>query len=295
MNNPEIEAYLSRHETLLSEYIHSYPIPCSSIKEAAIYSLFPGGKRFRPLLVYLCGKLIDVDRVSLDSIAISVELTHCYSLVHDDLPAMDDDDFRRGKLSCHKAFDEATAILVGDGLQALAIDVLVSRLPETLSAAKTSKVTRELVQAIGPAGMVSGQCLDLKELSGTSINEARLREIHLLKTGKLIMACINMVIAAGNPSEEKAKALVTFANHLGLLFQMQDDYLDRYSNAQLGKRRASDTANKKNTYASVFEQSELLLLITQHYEHAIQALTPFKQSADDLLSLMTCLQHRLQS
>ena len=295
MSSGSFEHYLSHYESLLKTCIEETPIPCAKIKEATLYSLFPGGKRFRPLLVYLSGQLLHVDQHSLDTIALSVELMHCYSLIHDDLPAMDNDDYRRGKPSCHRAFDEATAILVGDGLQALAIELLLTRLPQSLSMHQVNAITRELVHAIGPGGMVSGQGMDLSELNGCTIDESRLKEIHQLKTGKLISACINMVLNAGNPTEKESRALQAFTHHLGLLFQMQDDYLDHYSSAQLGKHRASDKANKKITYARLYEQKELLLRITQHYEHALQTLSLFKPLANELQNLLQSLQQRLEA
>ncbi len=247
----------------------------------------------RPILVYLCGELIGIDINSLDILAAAIEITHCYSLIHDDLPAMDNDDLRRGKPSCHRAFDEATAILVGDGMQALAIDILLTHLPQSLSMDQVIAVTRELVKASGPAGMVSGQSLDLSELALPTTTESQLCEIHRLKTGKLILACINTVLAAGSATPERTDALRQFATHLGLVFQMQDDYLDKYSNSNLGKGRASDAANQKITFANLYTQEALLSLINDHFEQARQSLGVFAQDADDLLALTRSLQQRI--
>ncbi|WP_133126977.1 polyprenyl synthetase family protein [Legionella nagasakiensis] len=294
MNNQTMSDCLIRHEAMLQTLLNQLDIPAPRIKEAIIYTLFPGGKRLRPMLVYLCGKLIKVPLDSLDIIAAAIELTHCYSLVHDDLPAMDNDNFRRGKPSCHRAFDEATAILVGDGMQVLAIDVLLNFLPKTLSLQQVITVTQELVKASGPSGMVSGQSLDLSELAKPSINESQLCEIHRLKTGKLISACINMVLAAGNPTPDAACALRQFATHLGLVFQMQDDYLDRYGNAKLGKGRASDIANQKTTFATLYDKQELFFKIQNLYLQARQELTFFSEKAHDLLDLLQSLQQQLE-
>jgi farnesyl diphosphate synthase len=283
---------IARHEHVLHRILESTDIPAAQIREAISYVLFPGGKRLRPLLVYLCGDLIDVDLEILDSIAAAIEFTHCYSLVHDDLPAMDNDDLRRGKPSCHKAFDEATAILVGDGMQILAVDILLEHLADTLPATQVIKVTRELVKASGPAGMISGQSLDLSELAKPSISEATLRNIHLLKTGRLISACAKMVICAGNPSPPEANALEQFAYHLGLVFQMQDDYLDKYNEATLGKGRASDEANRKTTFATLYGQEELLQLITEHFCEAQKALMVFGDRASVLRKFIHQLQRR---
>ena len=295
MNNQSINDYLTHYEHMLRNLLINSNIPAPRIREAIAYSLFPGGKRLRPVLVYLCGKMIDINRDSLDIIAASIELTHCYSLVHDDLPAMDNDDLRRGKPSCHRAFDEATAILVGDGMQALAIDILLSHLPNSLTPSQVIQVTHELVKASGPAGMVSGQSLDLSELVNPSISESLLCEIHHLKTGKLILACINMVLAAGNPTPLAINALRQFANHLGLVFQMQDDYLDKYAQSdRLGKGRSSDTANQKTTFATLYNQQELSKLITQNFHQAQKALTTFAQSADELQNFIQYLHQRIE-
>jgi len=294
MNNPSPPSYLARHENLLLNLLNNADIPAPRIKEAIIYSLFPGGKRLRPTLVYLCGQLLSVDTNSLDIIAAAIEVTHCYSLVHDDLPAMDNDDLRRGKPSCHRAFDEATAILVGDGMQALAIDILLTHLPKSLSMLQVIAVTRELVQASGSGGMVSGQSLDLSELTHPTISESQLCEIHRLKTGKLILACINMILAASHPAADKAQALQQFARHLGLVFQMQDDYLDRYGSSKLAKGRASDVANQKITFATLYHKEELHALIMIHYQQAKDSLAIFAHDADDLLTLILSLQQPLK-
>lgn len=295
MANKNINTYLTNHESVLRQLVLSAEIPAEQIKNAMLYALFPGGKRLRPTLVYLCGEIMAIAPAVLDIIAAAVELTHCYSLVHDDLPAMDDDDMRRGKPSCHKAFDEATAILVGDGMQALAIDILLTYLPKHLSLAQSIEITRELVNASGPAGMVSGQSLDLSELCKPAVNESQLRQIHSLKTGKLILACFNMVLAASAPSASTANALRSYATHLGLVFQMQDDYLDYYAKGDLlGKGRASDAANQKLTFTSLYSQTELFDLIAHHFKLAKDALTPIGTLGNDLLLFTDSLHLRSQ-
>lgn len=278
---------IQRLEQGLRDLIQTTPIPAEQIRKAMIYALFPGGKRLRPQLVYLSGELLCVPLKALDSIAIAIELIHAYSLVHDDLPAMDNDDMRRGKPSCHRAFDEATAILVGDGLQALAIDCLLNQLPQTLPTPKILAITHELVKACGPSGMVSGQSLDLSELAQQDITEKTLAQIHDLKTSQLMLACINMVLAATESSPEVTNALRAFATHLGLAFQMQDDYLDAYGATEsLGKNRASDHENNKSTFASCYSEQALQQLIQVHFEKTEQALNIFKDSAEPLRHLL---------
>src|ERR1700742_665723 len=207
---------LAQHELVLHRLVSETSIPAPRVKEAILYSLFPGGKRVRPTLVYLSGEILGANQTCLDLIAASIELTHCYSLIHDDLPAMDNDDLRRGKLSCHKAFDEATAILAGDGMQALAIEILLTHLPASINPTQVIEIVRELVVASGTAGMVSGQSLDLSELSKPGLSEAQLCTIHELKTGKLISACIKMVVAASEAFNLHAEALINYASYLGL-------------------------------------------------------------------------------
>jgi farnesyl diphosphate synthase len=294
MVNPNISHYLVQHETVLRRLLVKANIPAERIRNAMLYALFPGGKRLRPIIVYLCGEIVGAEKACLDIIAAAIELTHSYSLIHDDLPAMDNDDLRRGRPSCHKTFDEATAILVGDGMQALAIEILLNYLPQLLSPGQVVKITQELVSASGPAGMVSGQSLDLTELANPAISESQLHTIHSLKTGKLILACINMVLLVVScPSPLITKALHDYASHLGLVFQMQDDYLDHYATTDLlGKGRASDLANQKLTFTSLYSKDDLYTLIDQHFEQAKDALLPLGQQAKDLLALTNYLHQR---
>lgn len=294
MSQQVIEQYLKRHEQYLTQIINDVDVPATIIKEAMHYSLFPGGKRIRPILVYLVGELIHVDIQILDAIAAAIELTHCYSLIHDDLPSMDNDDYRRGKPSCHKAYGEATAILVGDGLQALAIEILLNHLKSLLPSDKIIALTLELVKASGVSGMVSGQSLDLSELCKTSLSEETLENIHILKTGKLISACIEMVLkAAPEISEDKADSLIKFGQHIGLVFQMQDDFLDCFAPSNhLGKNRSSDVANQKTTYATFRSKSDLIQEIDSHYAIALDLLTPFNSKTSELKELTEALHAR---
>lgn len=294
MNKHVIDMYTQRHERFLKQLLNQISVPARQIRSAMDYALFPGGKRIRPLFVYLAGELIDARLEVLDIIAAALELTHCYSLIHDDLPAMDDDDLRRGKPSCHKAYDEATAILVGDGMQALAIELLLTRLSPLLDASRVIAITQILVQASGVSGMVSGQSLDLSELAKSSVSEHQLREIHLLKTGQLIHACFEMVLDTQSTIDKStAQAIRTYAMHIGLVFQLQDDYLDYYAPTHiLGKGRSSDLANQKTTFATLFSKQQLEEEIASHYQMARAALQVFASKAMFLLHLTQQLQNR---
>lgn len=294
MSQTTINTYIERHEAFLAQIINDCVVPAEVIRAACHYSLFPGGKRIRPTFVYLTGALLDVDIKVLDVIAAAIELTHCYSLIHDDLPSMDDDDIRRGKPSCHKAYDEATAILSGDGLQALAVELLMTYLSPLLPASAIVAITLDLVKASGISGMISGQSLDLSELSKSTIDEAQLERIHQLKTGKLISACFSMVFAAvPKVNQSLHDSLSAYAQHIGLVFQIQDDYLDRYApQTSLGKGHSSDLANDKVTYASLFSKEQLEAKIAGHYEKALDCLQPFGDKARLLIELTLQLQNR---
>ena len=295
MNNPIINEYVVRHNAYLRDVVEKADIPAPVLKDAILYSLFPGGKRLRPILVYLCGELAGARIESLDSIAAAIELIHGYSLIHDDLPAMDNDDFRRGRATCHRAFDEATAILVGDGMQGLASSVLLTQLPGIVSDRQVIQIAFELMNSSGLFGMISGQSLDLSELSQSLVTEDNLQRIHHLKTGALFSACINMALIAGTPCDVTSTSLRQFAENLGIVFQMQDDYNDRYCSIELsGKNRASDLANQKTTYASLYEQHDLSELIDQYYEKAHRALEPLGPRASTLGELTSVLHQRTQ-
>ena len=291
MNNPLFTGYLQRHNAFLARMLAQADVPATGLKAAMQYSLFPGGKRMRPLLVYLCGELLAVDMSTLDVIAASIELIHTYSLIHDDLPAMDNDDFRRGMPSCHRAFDEATAILAGDALHTLAFEVLLTELSSTLSALQCLRITQELLKAIGPAGMLSGQSLDLTALQANFISEAELTTIHQLKTGQLILACVNMVLLAANPSAAQTAALQQFAIQFGHVFQMQDDYLDQYA-TQLGKGRASDLANHKLTFTACMSQAALFTRINHEFQQTLHTLSCFAEQGQALCAFVSHLKQR---
>jgi farnesyl diphosphate synthase len=294
MLNSTLAAYIERHERVLQDLLNQQPIPAPQLRKALEYVLFSAGKRIRPLLIYACGEVFHLPLACLDIMAAAIEMMHTYSLVHDDLPAMDNDDLRRGRPTCHRAFDEATAILVGDGLQAFAFELLSQHLPNHLNFQQTITIIQELAHACGPSGMVSGQSLDLLTLKEPGVSASQIEAIHQLKTGRLILVCINMVLVAASPSAQESIALRQFAQHLGILFQMQDDYLDQFgAKNALGKGRSSDLANHKQTFANVCSQSSLADLIQQHIQQAKQTLEIFHPRSDSLHALLTHIQNRM--
>lgn len=219
------------------------------LRDAMNYAVSQGGKRLRPLLVYATGHCFDQSLDVLDPIAAAVECIHAYSLIHDDLPAMDDDTLRRGKPTCHIVFGEALAILAGDALQALAFELITDISSALLSAEVKLQMIKVLARHTGAEGMVGGQALDIlaenKSLTATDIEK-----IHHLKTGALIRACVQLAALAANCSESVVAQLDLFATQLGLAFQLQDDLQDQLGHSQkTGKNSGQDAKHHKSTYA----------------------------------------------
>jgi geranylgeranyl pyrophosphate synthase len=244
-------AYRGRIEEVLDDCL-ALPDPGTArLREAMRYSALGGGKRLRPLLVYITGESLGAPLEHLDAPAAAVELIHVYSLVHDDLPAMDDDDLRRGRPTCHRAFDEATAILVGDALQALAFAVLATDTDVGAAPAARVAMIRILARAAGTSGMAGGQAIDLLSV-GQILGIEALENMHARKTGALIQGSVLLgAAAAGVIAGEEFAALEQFGADIGLAFQIQDDILDVAGDAQLlGKRTGADAARRKPTYPS---------------------------------------------
>ena len=240
----------------------------SRVTEAIHYSVMNGGKRIRPQIILLLCEMLEVEITSdnVDLIAAAGELIHCYSLIHDDLPAMDDDDYRRGQLSCHKQFDEATAILAGDAIQPLSLEVLTSLEDPNLEAKTKLKIINLFARACGPEGMVEGQNRDILA-ENKVLTEEELDELHYLKTGKLIEACVLCVcLMKKNIDKDLIEKLKTFSNKFGLAFQIRDDILDEIGDEEtIGKPVKSDLKNNKSTYPSILgieesqKKAELLI------------------------------------
>ena len=261
--------------------------------DAMRYSTLGGGKRLRPVLVYATGAALGAAPGLLDDAAVAVELIHAYSLIHDDLPAMDDDDLRRGVPTCHKAFDEGTAVLAGDALQALAFEVLAGGADGPLPAAARLQQVQVLAQGIGTAGMAGGQAIDL-EAVGQRLDAARIEAMHRRKTGALIRASVLLgAIAAGITRGADYEALASYGAEIGLAFQIQDDVLDvTGETAALGKQAGADAARGKPTYPSLFGLPRASELAHRHREAAIGALHGLATRAPDLLALADLLVER---
>ena len=252
------------------------------LHRAMRHATLDGGKRLRARLVYATGRLFGLSMTQLDSAAAAVEMIHAYSLIHDDLPAMDDDALRRGKPTVHIAFDEATAILAGDALQALAYETLARA--EWPDAAKLAAL-QELMTASGSRGMCGGQQLDM-EAGGKALSLADLQNVHALKTGALIKAAIRLPAIVADADREARAALDAFADDLGLAFQIQDDILDvEASTAQLGKSAGKDAAQAKATYPALLGLDGAKALLAGLAERMPGHLSGFGERAEALSAL----------
>ncbi len=285
-----LKEYLSlsqtRVEKALEDRLPSEIVLPQKLHSAMRYSVLNGGKRMRPMLTYCTGKALGIPLSALDGPACAVEFIHVYSLIHDDLPAMDDDDLRRGKPTCHVAFDEATAILAGDALQALAFEVLAKDPTITATAEGRLKMIMALTRASGSQGMVGGQAIDLQSV-GTQLNLPELENMHIHKTGALIRASVNLAsLAKADVEEEVATKLDQYAKCIGLSFQVKDDILDEESDtATLGKTQGKDKDNNKPTYPALLGLAGAKQKAQELHEKAIESLSGFGEEADLLRDL----------
>lgn len=264
------------------------------LQDAMRYSLFNGGKRVRPVLVYASAEAIAHSDAMSNSAAVAVEAIHAYSLIHDDLPAMDDDDLRRGKPTCHIAFDEATAILAGDALQTLAFEILSSANEDySLNAATRLSMIQTLAHASGAKGMVVGQSIDCNAVN-QELALAQLENMHRLKTGALINASIRLgALSTGIASTQQLAALDIYANAIGLAFQIQDDILDVISDTQtLGKQQGADADLSKPTYVSLLGLEAAKAKAQELHNQALDALSGFDYRADNLRHLSAYIINR---
>lgn len=263
----------------------------NKLKSALHYAVFNGGKRLRPIFVYTVGHLLGAKLEQLDAAAAAIELIHSYSLVHDDLPAMDDDDLRRGQPSCHKQFDEATAILVGDALQTLAFQILSDKQKNCVSETQIIEMIQSLAKASGGEGMVLGQILDMG-FEGHLPHLENLKALHNFKTGALFLCCINLAIIAASPDQATATALRTFAQKVGLAFQVWDDIIDETSSTEeLGKPKGSDLAREKATFPALMGLDKAKQFATTLYQDAIEAIQSLNNSST-LIALSDLAVHR---
>jgi farnesyl diphosphate synthase len=279
----QLEQWRARMEDALARRLPRADRWPERLHAAMRYSVLGGGKRVRPILLLATARTLGLPEERVEAAACALELMHVYSLVHDDLPAMDDDDLRRGRPTCHKAYDEATALLVGDALQSLAFELLARDpgLPD--SSAVRARLVGLLAEAIGSLGMAGGQAIDL-ESEGRRLDIEQVERMHALKTGALIRASV-MMGAACVPDLEphRERALAEFAAPIGLAFQIQDDLLDELGDtATLGKAAQSDRERGKSTYPVILGIPASQERVRRLSEQALESLAPFGAAAEPL-------------
>ena len=285
--------YQQRINNFLTKQLDSLIVNDEKLLAAMRYGLLIGGKRMRPYLAYITGESLGAEQTDIDAIAGALECIHAYSLLHDDLPAMDDDDLRRGKPTCHKAFDEATAILAGDALQTLAFDILANHQFSEKTQSKQIILVQQLVAASGYQGMCGGQALDLSA-TDKNINLVQLKQLHSLKTGALLEASILMTAECSlQVTSTEKSALKEYAQLIGLAYQVQDDIIDITSTEEeLGKPKGSDLAANKSTYPALLGLQGAQEKAENLFQQALQALACLPYNTQSLAEFATFIVKR---
>jgi geranylgeranyl diphosphate synthase type II len=293
-----IRAYLANKKSLVDKMLDKLVPPAkmfpASIHEAMRYSLFAGGKRVRPILAIAAAEALGAKTADLTPLAASLELIHTYSLIHDDLPAMDDDDFRRGRPTCHKVYGEAIAILAGDGLLNMAFEVLSDpRRTKSVSANRLLSIIREIGAASGVHGMVGGQVVDM-ESEGRDIDLPTLEYIHMHKTGALIRASVRVGALYAKAGEKQLKSLTRYGEKIGLAFQITDDILDITGKLnEIGKDVGSDLKKGKKTFPGFYGLEGSRSRANEVADKAIYSLREFDRKADPLRELARYIVNRV--
>lgn len=275
--------YQARVEKALQQWLPDATTSPEQLHAAMRYASLDGGKRIRPVLVYATGSALGVPLEQLDGPACAIEFVHAYSLVHDDLPAMDNDDLRRGKPTCHKAYDDATAILVGDALQSLAFEVLTCDTTMVAEPKQRLAIIRELAIASGSRGMAGGQAIDIAA-EGKRLTLEQLQTMHRYKTGALLKASVRFgALSSARATGEQRDSLDRYADAVGLAFQIRDDILDVEADTEtLGKPQGSDLARDKPTYTSLLGVAGAKAKAMALHQEAMDSLNGFGNEADPL-------------
>ncbi len=292
-----LETFLAEHSRLvedaLNRFLPSADTPPEIIHQAMRHSIFAGGKRLRPILVIAGAEVAGSGPAEVLPSACAVELIHTYSLIHDDLPAMDNSPMRRGRPTCHVVFGEAIAVLAGDALHALAFELLAGNAEVPgIRAGRIVQAIGELTRGIGTAGMVGGQVLDLLAVGGPT-DRATVRQIHRLKTGSLIRTCLRIGAILGGAPSEDLEVLGRYGDHIGLAFQIVDDILDVVGEEEkMGKETGSDAALAKVTFPAVFGLAKSRELAEEATRQAVQAARPLGERGARLRDLSMFLLSR---
>jgi|APSaa5957512535_1039671.scaffolds.fasta_scaffold43031_1 farnesyl diphosphate synthase len=286
------EKYTLEVNTYLKDYLPKKEASPQVLHEAMHYAVMNGGKRIRPLLTYASAEALDIDPLLLTPAAAAIELLHCFSLVHDDLPAMDDDDLRRGKLSLHKAFNEGIAILAADAMQSLAFHVLANDSSLNQKDGIRASLSSLIAEASGTSGMTGGQALDI-EVEGKTIVLKDLEHIYHLKTGKLLRACIMAPVFYSNINQDQISALETFITDIGLAFQIQDDIIEAEGNTeQIGKPSRSDEDKDKATFPKIIGLDASKRRVLDLFNQSNDAISVFGEKSEGLRYLAKIITER---
>ncbi|AYY28662.1 polyprenyl synthetase family protein [Bacillus sp. FDAARGOS_527] len=289
------DTFLKESKTFVEEKLVSYAneLQCPNVlREAMAYSLEAGGKRLRPLLLFATLQAFGKEKNLGVGAACALEMIHTYSLVHDDLPCMDDDDLRRGKPTNHKVFGEAMAVLAGDGLLTYAFQVIMAYEQKEISAEKKVRLVLELAKAAGPEGMVGGQVADM-EAEGEQLTIDELEYIHKHKTGKLLEFAVLAGSILSNATEEQEEKLLEFAKYIGLAFQIRDDILDvEGTEEEIGKPIGSDVSNEKSTYTTLFTVDRAKDILEETIAKAKDAISSLQLQDEYLLSICDLIAKR---
>jgi len=273
-----MQKYIDLAESALQEYMQVIDNPQKKIYEAEEYSLMAGGKRLRPVIMMMTAKMCGLSPEKVLPFATAIEMIHTYSLIHDDLPAMDNDDLRRGKPTNHKVFGEAIAILAGDALLTKAFEIAASTNCEGISPEQVIRAISVLSKAAGDNGMIGGQVVDIESRNE---DEALLKYLHSLKTGALIKASGMIGAILAGAKDEEIHAVESFCGNLGIAFQIQDDILDVVGDeAELGKPIGSDAENEKSTYVTLFGVEKAEEMAEEYTNKAIESLSVFEDSSE---------------
>ncbi len=286
----EFEERIIEVNKYLSSYLEEKECLQGTIYKAMNYSLHAGGKRIRPVLMMACAELMDGARESVMPFACAIEMIHTYSLIHDDLPCMDDDDLRRGKPTNHKVYGEAVAVLAGDALLNYAFETMLKN--SEVSPNMTLAAMTELATASGIDGMIGGQIIDI-ESEGKTIDAVTLMTMHLHKTAALIMASAKIGALVGGGDKEDLIAMEEFARYLGIAFQIKDDILDVTGNEEeLGKKTGMDSALEKSTFVSIYGLEQAEKLLCDYTQKAVETLSRYGEKAEFLKELANFLLSR---
>ncbi|NQU17873.1 MAG: polyprenyl synthetase family protein [Candidatus Saganbacteria bacterium] len=293
MDNSFNKYFLEKKDIIDKALLGVLPKDNRLISKAMRYGVLNGGKRIRSILVLAAAEASGASYKNILEIALAIEIIHCSSLIHDDLPAMDNDDYRRGKLACHKKFGEDIAILAGDALLMYAFEILANNFQKyQIKSERSAKIMALLCEAIGSRGVILGQVLDMKS-ENKKISLKRLKEIHSLKTGKLMQVAVRIGAEALKLNTKQIKGLEKYALHFGLIYQIVDDILDEIgTKKELGKMPGSDKKKNKSTYISVCGLKKAIKLAEKEAEKAIESLKVFGPKAERLRQLIFFIKGR---